>query len=118
MIKDIAGDRHPLTYFVAFGSLFWSAFLFLKLIKIKKFDYAIRYAIPTVIIFWNFVEVTGRWDMFKEIWVHPFEHWIANSIILGLPIGFIIYYIIDNKNKTEQKRITREEKKLHKKTIK
>ena len=116
--KDIAGDRHPLTYFVAFGSLFWSAFLFLKLIKIKKFDYAIRYAIPTVIIFWNFVEVTGRWDMFKEIWVHPFEHWIANSIILGLLIGFIIYYIIDNKNKTEQKRITREEKKLHKKTIK
>ena len=116
--KDIAGDRHPLTYFVAFGSLFWSAFLFLKLIKIKKFDYAIRYAIPTVIIFWNFVEVTGRWDMFKEIWVHPFEHWIANSIILGFLIGFTIYYIIDNKNKTEQKRITREEKKLHKKTIK
>ena len=116
--KDIAGDRHPLTYFVAFGSLFWSAFLFLKLIKIKKFDYAIRYAIPTVIIFWNFVEVTGRWDMFKEIWVNPFEHWIANSIILGFLIGFTIYYIIDNKNKTEQKRITREEKKLHKKTIK
>lgn len=116
--KDIAGDRHPLIYFVAFGSLFWSAFLFLKLIKIKKFDYAIRYAIPTVIIFWNFVEVTGRWDMFKEIWVHPFEHWIANSIILGFLIGFTIYYIIDNKNKTEQKRITREEKKLHKKTIK
>ncbi len=116
--KDIAGDRHPLTYFVAFGSLFWSAFLFLKLIKIKKFDYAIRYAIPTVIIFWNFVEVTGRWDMFKEIWVHPFEHWIANSIILGFLIGFTIYYIIENKNKTEQKRITREEKKLHKKTIK
>lgn len=116
--KDIAGDRHPLTYFVAFGSLFWSAFLFLKLIKIKKFDYDIRYAIPTIIIFWNFVEVTGRWDMFKEIWVHPFEHWIANSIILGFLIGFTIYYIIDNKNKTEQKRITREEKKLHKKTIK
>ena len=116
--KDIAGERHPLTYIVAFGSLFWSAFLFLKLIKIKKFDYAIRYAIPTVIIFWNFVEVTGRWDMFKEIWVHPFEHWIANSIILGFLIGFTIYYIIENKNKTEQKRITREEKKLHKKTIK
>lgn len=49
--KEIAGDKHPLTFFVAFGSLFWSAFLFLKLIKLKKFDYAIRYAIPTVIIF-------------------------------------------------------------------
>ena len=48
--------------------------------------------------------------MFKEIWVHPFEHWIANSIILGFLIGFTIYYIIENKNKTEQKRITREEK--------
>lgn len=109
--KDIAGDRHPLTYFVTFGSLFWSAFLFMKLIKIKKFDYAIRYAIPTVIIFWNFIEVTGRWDMFKEIWVHPFEHWIANSIILVLLIGFIIYYFIENNTRLKEKRQKLEQKK-------
>lgn len=116
--KDIAGDRHPLTYLVAFGSLFWSFFLFLRLIKIQKFDYAIRYAIPTVIIFWNFIEVIGRWDLFKEIWVHPFEHWLENSIILGLLIGFILYYLIDNKKKTAQKKRIRIEKKAHEKTAK
>lgn len=102
--KDIAGDKHPITYFVAFGSLFWSIYLFLQLIKIRKFDYAIRYAIPTVIIFWNFIEIIGRWDMFKEIWVHPFEHWIENSIILGLLIAFIIVYFFGDKLRTEQKK--------------
>lgn len=103
--KDIAGDKHPITYIVAFGSLFWSIYLFLKLIKIQKFDYAIRYAIPTVIIFWNFVEVTGRWNLFTEIWVHPLEHWIENSIILVLLIGFLIIYIVETFNKKKRLKI-------------
>ncbi|MCG9880974.1 MAG: hypothetical protein MH472_10295 [Bacteroidia bacterium] len=94
--KDIAGDKHPLTYMVAFGSLFWSAYLFLNLIKINKFDYAIRYAVPTVIIFWNFVEIIGRWNLFTEIWVHPEDYWLENSIILLSLIGFIGYYIFEN----------------------
>lgn len=93
--KDLAGDKHPATYIVAFGSLFWSIYLVLNLIKIQKFDYAIRYAVPTVIIFWNFIEVTGRWNLFKEIWIHPFEHWLENLIILTLLLSFITYYIIE-----------------------
>lgn len=114
--KDIAGDRHPLTYFVGFGSLFWSAYLFLNLIKIQKFDYAIRYAIPTVIIFWNFIEITGRWELFKEIWVHPLEHWIENSIILGLLIAFIVYYVVTNNQRTAQRKSHLEKKRENKKT--
>jgi hypothetical protein len=93
--KDLAGDKHPATYIVAFGSLFWSIYLVVNLIKIQKFDYAIRYAVPTVIIFWNFIEVTGRWNLFKEIWIHPFEHWLENLIILTLLLSFITYYIIE-----------------------
>ncbi|MCC6816015.1 MAG: hypothetical protein IT267_06350 [Saprospiraceae bacterium] len=103
--KDIAGDRHPATYVVAFGSLFWSIYLFLKLVKFKNLDYAIRYAIPTVIIFWNFIEVLGRWDTFKEIWIHPTEHWIPNLIFLLMLAFFIAYYMIENKKKEEKKRI-------------
>lgn len=95
--KDIAGDNHPATYFVAFGSLFWSLYLSLKLLKIKKFDYAIRYAIPTVIIFWNVVEISGRWNLFKEIWVHPIEHWVEITMITVLFLGFIAYYIYESK---------------------
>ncbi len=90
----IAGDRHPLAYLVAFGSLFWSAHLFLRLIRIKAFDHAVRYAIPTVVIFWNFVEITGRWDLFKEIWVHPADHWLENSIILVLLLAFVVFTLV------------------------
>ena len=86
-----------MTYFVAFGSLSWSLYLALKLIKIQKFDYAIRYAIPTVIIFWNVVEILGRWNLFKEIWVHPIEHWIEIVIITLLFLAFIAYYIYESK---------------------
>lgn len=89
----IAGDRHPATWIVAFGSLFWSVHLFVKLVRIKAFDHAVRYAIPTVVIFWNFIEVMGRWNLFKEIWIHPTEHWLENSLLLGLLVFFVVYYL-------------------------
>lgn len=95
--NSIAGDRHPITYIVAFGSLIWSLWLFNRLLRIKKFDYAIRYAIPTVIIFWNFIEIIGRWDMLNEVWVEPFEHWIENSLIAASLIFFIYHYIKSNR---------------------
>ncbi len=94
--KDIAGDKHPATYIVAFGSLFWSVYLFINLLKINTYDYAIRYAVPTVIIFWNFIEVIGRWNLLKEIWVHPFEHARENGIILILLLAFVSYYFYEN----------------------
>ncbi|MBI3143311.1 MAG: hypothetical protein HYZ16_10840 [Bacteroidetes bacterium] len=104
--KDIAGDRHPLTYLVAFGSLFWSVYLFVQLIKIQKLDYAIRYAIPTVVIFWNFVEVLGRWDMFKEIWVHPKEHWLEVGLITACLVLFVVLYVRESLLTGRQKRMS------------
>lgn len=98
--SDIAGDKSIFTYIVAFGSLFWSIYLFLNLIKIQKFDFAIRYAVPTVIIFWNFVEVMGRWDLYKEIWVHPFEYQIEILIIVLMLCFFIAYYFYETKNES------------------
>lgn len=106
--KDIAGDRHPATYIVAFSTLLWSLYLIVKLIKINRLDYAIRYAIPTVIIFWNFIEILGRWNFFKEIWVHPMEHRIENAMIVMALIGFIVFYLYENKVK-EKANIKRRE---------
>lgn len=103
--KDIAGDKHPATFVVAFGSLLWSFYLMMKLVKISQIDYAIRYAIPTVIIFWNFIEITGRWNLFKEIWVHPAEHWIENTLILISLIVAIIYYFYENNVKEQKRKI-------------
>lgn len=88
--KNIAGPRHWLTYVVAFGSLFWSIYLARNLFRIQQLDYAIRYAIPTVVIFWNFIEVLGRWNILKEIWIDPFGHWLENSIILAIFSFFIL----------------------------
>lgn len=88
--ENIAGSKHWLTYVVAFGSLFWSLYLSRNLFKIQQLDYAIRYAIPTVVIFWNFVEIMGRWDYLTEIWIDPFGHWLENTLILLIFAFFII----------------------------
>ncbi len=76
------GDKHPATYTVFAGSLAWSIYLISRLVKFGKIAPAIRYAIPTVIIFWNAVEILGRWNFFKEIWVEPTEYILEMVLIL------------------------------------
>lgn len=91
----IAGDRHPITYFVAFGSLAWSGYLCINLFKISRFDYSLRYAVPTVIIFWNFIEILGRWNIFKEIWIHPFDYKLELSLtalVLISLMSLLVYH--------------------------
>ena len=88
------GDRHPVTTLVAFGALASSFYMFGRLIRISSWGYAIRYAIPTVIVFWTFVEVIMRWQILHEIWVHPLEYRNEMLIILVafiVLLGVIIY---------------------------
>ena len=68
------GDTHPVTVIVAALCLAGSTYMFIKLLQVAQWGYSIRYAIATVIVFWTFVEVLGRRDVFKEIWVHPLEY--------------------------------------------
>ena len=100
---NFAGDKHPVTYFVAFASLLWSVILFFRLIKINSLGYAIRYAIPTVIIFWNFVEILGRWGVFKEIWIEP-EKYRLEIILMFIVLLILAASILLNK-KTLKNRI-------------
>ncbi len=95
---NFLGDRHPVTYFIAFASLLWSLFLFKKLLKINNMAYAIRYSIPTVIIFWNFVEILGRWDMFKEIWVEPQHYWLE-MLLIAISFTILIVFTLFSKKK-------------------
>lgn len=83
------GDHHPVTAFIAFGSLAWSVYLFIRLMKIKKLAYAIRYAIATVVIFWTFVEILGRWDILTEIWVEPSHYWVEMTAMLLAFLGLL-----------------------------
>lgn len=105
--KHFFGDHHPVTYCIAFGSLLWSLILFLKLIKIKHLGYAIRYAIPTVIIFWNFVEILGRWNFFKVIWIYPSHYWLEIILLFAVFVALIIISITGRKimNRTDSQHL-------------
>lgn len=94
----IAGDRHILTYLVAFGSLAWSGYLIMNLFKISKFDYSIRYAVPTVVIFWNFIEILGRWNFFKEIWIHPMEHKLELALTTAILFALMVFLVYHARN--------------------
>jgi len=66
--------------------------------RIPNMAYAIRYSIPTVIIFWNFVEVMGRWEFFDEFWVEPLEYWLEISIMTFI-IGILTVVIYRDRKK-------------------
>lgn len=99
--KEFIGDKSIVAHIVAYVSLFWSFYLFSKLIKKNNMGYAIRYAIPTVIIFWNFVEILGRWNVFKEIWVHPFEYMVEMLIFVLVVIVASAFILMERKIKTK-----------------
>ena len=63
----------------------------MRLIKFKKIAPAIRSAIPTVIIFWNAVEILGRWNFFKEIWIEPMNYALEMGLIF---IAFVVVIVL------------------------
>lgn len=87
----ILGEHHPGTYAVFTISLIWSLYLFIRLIKFNKIAPAVRYAIPTVILFWNTIEILGRWNFFKEIWLHPLDHTLELILIF---IAFVTVTVL------------------------
>jgi len=97
--NDFFGVWSPVTYIIAFGSLLWSGVLFIKLLKITKIGYATRYAIPTVIILWNFVEILGRWGVLKEIWIEPGKYWIEMTLVLLVFVVLLIIAFVTKKKK-------------------
>jgi len=100
--SNFFGDKHIVTYIIAFGSLQWSLILFIKLIKIEKISYAIKYSIPTVIIFWNFVEILGRWNILTEIWIDPYKYWLEILLTTIVFIILLILSVFESKTKLRQ----------------
>lgn len=89
--SDILGDRHPVTLLLAFGCLVGSIFMFCDLLKCDTWGKALRQAIATVVVFWTFVEVMGRLNFLKEIWVEPFAH---VSEMLCIAVSFLMTTLI------------------------
>jgi len=95
------GKYDALLYSVFFISLAWSLYLFMRLIKFQKMAPAVRYAIPTVIIFWNAIEILGRWKFFNEIWIQP-QNFAIEMVLIVLAfilVGALSMFLPD---KTEQ----------------
>lgn len=91
---NFLGDTHPVTVALALACLAWSGYLFVRLLKIKKAAYAVRYAMPTVIIFWTFVEIAGRWNLLHEFWIYPLLYWkevTAIGILLAAVVVFLLW---------------------------
>ncbi|MCP4758272.1 MAG: hypothetical protein GY894_09210 [Planctomycetes bacterium] len=67
--ETLLGVHHLLTYACLVLSLAFGMWLFVRLLRIKDMGFAIRYAIPTVIIIWNVVEITAKWGLYEEPWL-------------------------------------------------
>lgn len=97
---NFIGNRHPITTLVAFGCLAGSLFMFRRLINISQWGYALRFSIATVVVFWTFVEVMGRWNIFHEIWVEPMAYqseMITIFVAFIVLVAFLWYKSIKNK---------------------
>ncbi len=70
-----------------------------KLLSYDKFGANLRYAIPTVTVLWNDVEILAKWGMLKEPWVHI--NWKIMSVIIA---GFAIstYLIIKDLRRKKE----------------
>ncbi len=98
----LIGEKHWFTYF-SFGFFgLWSLYLIQRLIRFKRVTSALRYAIPTAIIFYNMVEIGGRWLWYKEFWVHPFEYPLASAIVGAATLAFAVISIKTAVNKSKQ----------------
>lgn len=103
--ESILGDRHPVTYVVFFLNTIWAVYLFQRLMKFWRVTTAIRYAIPTAIIAWNVVEISGRWHLFTEFWEKPQEFALEMGLLLaGIVIAAILVVKTPSGKKAELSR--------------
>ncbi len=89
--KRFLGDHHPVTFLLGFGCLVGSIFMFKRELKLKEWGANIRMAIATVIVFWTPVEIIGRLNLFKEIWIEPEKYKAPMITILLAFIALLLY---------------------------
>ena len=89
--EQIFGLYSWFIYFLFFASFSVFFYLCYKLLGYDKFGANLKYAIPTVTIGWNDVEILAKWGMLKEPWVHI--NWPIMSIIIT-GFGISTYLIV------------------------
>ncbi len=97
--ENLVGKFHVLTYATLVLSLGGGIYLFYKLIRIKDIGLAIRYAIPTVIVLWNVVEILAKWNIYKEPWIT-----LNTPIVISVAVAFVagLYFILRDLVQSKQ----------------
>jgi hypothetical protein len=52
-------------------------------------------------IFWVSVEVATKWDLFTEIWVHPWDYKIEMTVIFGAFLTLALLLVLAPKKPLE-----------------
>ena len=99
--KNFLGDHHPVTSIVAAVCLIGSFFIFKKQLRLSAWGANIRMAIATVVVFWVPVEVLGRLNFFKEIWIEPEKYTTQMVTILVAFIVLLVYIMIASRKKKQ-----------------
>ncbi|MCH8862007.1 MAG: hypothetical protein IID51_05805 [Proteobacteria bacterium] len=100
--ESIFGEFSLMAYGSFVGFLLWSLYLMQRLIRYSRVTSALRYAIPTAIIFWNSIEIMGRWSWFKEFWIHPLEFKLEGALTLAALVIFAIISIRTARDKSKR----------------
>ncbi len=97
--EQLFGPQSWFTYLIFFASFSVFFYLCYKLLGYDRFGANLRYAIPTVTILWNDVEILAKWGMLKEPWVHI--NWPIMGVIIA---GFIIstYLIVKDLRRRKE----------------
>ncbi|MQN91349.1 hypothetical protein F7D59_16195, partial [Prevotella copri] len=114
--KNFLGDHHPVTSIVAAACLIGSFFIFRKQLRLSTWGANIRMAIATVVVFWVPVEVLGRLDFFKEIWIEPEKYTTQMISILVAFVVLLGYIMIASKRRLTLNQVNNEENNLEKTT--
>lgn len=96
------GDRHPVTVIIGTACLIGSFFIFAKQLRLSAWGANIRMAIATVIVFWTPVEIMGRINLFKEIWIEPMSYVTEMAIILTAFLLLAAYLLTKSGRRATQ----------------
>ncbi|MDR0894309.1 MAG: hypothetical protein LBN06_03270 [Prevotellaceae bacterium] len=96
--KHFLGDHHPVTFLIGVGCLIGSLFIFRKQLRVSAWGANIRMAIATVIVFWTPVEIMGRINLLREIWVEPMQFKTEMSILLAAFVLLGVYMYLHNRD--------------------
>ena len=65
-------------------------YLFYRLIKAERMDFAFRYAIPTVVVIWSCIETLVKWRIFSEPWITLNPPFLTVVMLVFVGVLFLI----------------------------